>query len=447
MSYLRVTRTPLVRKMPLGMYLYVPSHSRLETYSPVMEIDESTLSLLGLCDGTGTREDILECLSEESGNPIGEFQDDLDEFISYLVGEGVLEWVEEPEYVEPLYRGDRPFRILIEVTSACNHRCPFCSTNRETDRNELTLDDVIPLIKYVKEFRPSLFTISGGEPLLKKDIVLYMVEQLSPVKEIGLYILTNGTVVTRDYAQELYDAGLRFARVSVDGHTEELYDNIRGKKGAFRRMVQGIKYLRDVGIHVAAVSMVSKLNSSYAREIKEFSIQIADNYISGFDYLCGQGVGSDFLLNPEERMDMRMLDLGPGEIETGVFPQNRCHVGEILYIAADGDIFPCLYMNFPEFKLGNIREDDIREIYRSEIMQELLRLTVNDIEQCRECDYRYYCRGGCRGHAYGVSSSLYSPDPLDCKTFKAVARRILEHGEANTQRLMKELIESTRNSG
>jgi radical SAM protein with 4Fe4S-binding SPASM domain len=441
-SYLRVTRTPMIRKMPLGTYLYVPSSSRLEMYSPIMEIDETTEELLALCNGKYTREEILQDLSQKSGEPVEEIAEGFDEFVDYLVGEGVLEWRETPSQVEPIYKRDRPFRILVDVTSACDLQCPFCQADTETC-DELTMDDVVHFVEQVKKMKPSLVTLSGGEPLLKKDIVLYMVGELSQVEEIGLYILTNGAVVTKEYAQQLYDAGLRFARVCVDGHTDKVHDLIRGN-GTFEKTIQGIIHLREAGIHVTVVTLICNMNYPYFKEIKEFVSQVADGYTIVFDYPCGKGDNSDFLLSSEERSAVRLADLGSEDIETGVFPQNRCHVGEILYVTACGDCYPCLYMNFPEFKIGNIKEKDISEIYKNEVLQGLLRLTIHDIEQCRECTIRYYCRGGCRGHAYGECGSVYVPDPLDCAVNKAAVQRILEGGEEKTRALMEELIASSR---
>ncbi len=444
-SYLRVTKTVLIRKMPLGTYLYVPSSLHLESFSPVMEIDQAAEQLLKFCNGSKTRSDILQSLSEESGEPVEEIAGDFDEFVNYLVDEGVVEWVENPEPIDPIYRGNRPFRMLLDVTSACSLHCPFCSVDPENFKDELTFADITSFVDQVKMIKPTLFTLSGGEPLLKKDMVLYIAKEVSSIEEVGFYIFTNGCEITREYARELYDAGLRFARVSVDGHTEELHDHIKGIKGAFRKTIQGIKYLREAGIHVTVVSLIFRMNYPYYKEIREFVSHLADNYVLSFDYPCGKAAGSHLLLSPEERVEVRMYDIGSQKIQTAIYPQSRCLMGEILYITSNGDSFPCLYMNFPEFKLGNIREKSLSEMYKNELVHTILELTVNDIEECKECDFRYYCRGGCRGHAFGMCGSLYVRDPLDCQVNKATVQSILENGEETTLKLMKELVESTRN--
>jgi radical SAM protein with 4Fe4S-binding SPASM domain len=448
MTYLRVPKTPLVRRTPLGNYLCFPYGFTLDSYYPILEIDEATEMLLTLCDGTHTREDVLQQLSKETGEPVEELADDVDQFITYLVNEGVLEWSKEPTFIEPIYKRDRPFSISIDITSACNLNCPFCSANSGTPRpDDLTLDNVIPFVEQVKKFKPTPFAISGGEPLLKEDILFYLLEELSPIKEIALSIFTNATLATKDYAQQLYDAGLRVARVSLDGHTEQLHDTSRGRKGAFKETIRGIENLKEVGIYVRTVTVISRINYQYLKEIREFVTQLVDHAGLVPVVPCGRAENSDLLLNAEERFAVKMVGREPGEIQGNVSPKNRCHIGETICITANGDVFPCLYMVFPEFRAGNIKENDFSEIYKSDVMQRCLKMTLEEVEQCRNCDVRYYCGGGCRGLAYGQCGSLYGEDPYKCGQTILACREILEHGEENTRQLLQELLEATKALG
>jgi len=74
------------------------------------------------------------------------------------------------------------------------------------------------------------------------------------------------------------------------------------------------------------------------------------------------------------------------------------------------------------------------EIYRNDIMQETLRLAIENIEQCKDCDIRYLCGGACRGFAYMYAGSIYVPDPFDCEKNKMTAQKILE----NVKRILKD---------
>lgn len=446
MPYLKITKTPLVRRTPLGTFACFPHDFRLESFSPIMEIDESVEALLTLCDGTHTREEILHILSQQSGDPVQEFEADFDAFVNYMVGEGTLEWSDTKSYVEPLYQRRRPYSITMEVTSACNLSCVMCSTDSGSPgKDDLTLEDIVPFVEQVKKYKPTPFALSGGEPLIKKEMVLYMVRELSPIREIAVSIFTNGTLVTKDYAQQLADAGLKIARVSLDGHTAAVHDSIRGK-GAFKKTVQGIKNLKEVGIRVNTVSVISTLNHQFHQEIRAFVREIADSNDFVGVYPWGRAT-EDLSLATEESMEFRMGSLKTDKIVTNVSPRNRCNVGETIYIKANGDIFPCFLLRFPEFKVGNIKENDLADMYKTDMIQKLLGITVRDIDGCKDCYIRYYCGGGCRAHAYRCNGSVYTPDSFDCERTRVTVERILENGEETTQQLMKELIETTETVG
>ncbi|MBU7013999.1 MAG: radical SAM protein [Theionarchaea archaeon] len=443
MPYLRIIKTSVIRTIPLGVYLCVPHGFASEAYYPVMEVDESIKEVLTLCDGTRTREDILSHLAAETGESVEEVAEGFDQFVEYMVQEGVLEWREEPSPLEPLYLKNRPLGIIMEITSDCNLQCPMCYADSGTGHScDLALDDVTAIVEASKKMRSTSLVITGGEPLLRKDLVIYMLKELSPVETVDVALFTNGTLVTSEYARDLYDAGLRHAIVSVDGHTAELNDKIRGH-GAFEKTIQGIHYLRERGIQVNVVTTISQTNYPYMKEIREFTSQIGDG--SGLIPVSPFGrAAPEILLTPEGVFSVMMANLPPGELEISIPPRDRCNVGQSVYIRANGDVFPCVNMQIPEFRMGNIREEDFWEMYQSDLVRNLLQLTVKDFEQCRDCDIRYYCGGSCRGFAYKLNGSLYLPDPWNCGANKKLTEEILKNGGETTKKGLRELLKSTK---
>lgn len=444
MPYLRIVKTPLIRRTPLGMYMGFPHDLVMEAFTKVLEIDEATEMLLRLCDGTRTRDEILQALSEQSGESVSDVEEGLDDFIEYLVGEGVLEWRETESYVEPVYKGDRPFSLTIALTYACNLKCPFCAVDAGNPlENELTADDIAPLVEQIKKFKPTPLWLSGGEPLLRKELLLSILEEVCPITEIGVSVFTNGTLVTPDYAQHLYDAGLRYARISIDGHTAALHDTLRGE-GSFEKTMKGVEYLREVGIHVNGLALLCRANLPYLNEIRTFLETEVDSYNVSPILPIGKALGSDLLLNSEERQKVNLSRFGEEEIEVNIIPRDVCIIGLPLYINPIGDCYPCFYMQVPEFKVGNIRESDLSSMYKTDVMHNLLQMDITSVKECNTCDLRYICGGGCRGEAYRVKGSLYVPDPYACDTNKELSRRILEKGEENTRNTLQELVGSTK---
>lgn len=445
LSYLRIAKTAVVRRTPLGIYIGLPHNTRLEAFSTLLEIDESTEMLFMLCDGTHTQKDICEILAEHSGEPVTEIEKGLDEVVEYMVGEGILEVRETPSYIEPIYQGTRPYSLTIGLTFNCNLHCSFCSVEGGVPfKHELTLDDIVPVVEQVKKLKPSPFGLSGGEPLLKKELALYILEEVCPVDDMYVNLFTNGTLITKDYAHQLYDAGLRCARVSVDGHTAQVHDAMRGK-GTFEKTIQGIQFLKELGIHIETMSLITKTNYPYVKEIKEFVTHLGDTCLIGPINPMGRGINSPLLLTPEERINTILTNFDLEKIQTTVAPRSGCLAGLPLYIDPKGDIYPCFYMMLPEFKIGNVKEHDLCEIYKTDLMKKLMGITIADIEECKDCDIRYFCGGSCRAAAYRCGGSLFVPDALDCEYYKDLADKIMENGEEITKRALQELLESTKN--
>ena len=108
---------------------------------------------------------------------------------------------------------------------------------------------------------PRVIFISGGEPLVRKDIVevVKILKQISPL----ICINTNATLINEELLNQLIDAGLNYIQVSLDG-IEEMHDAVRGK-GMYKKTMENLKlinkYEDKVKLHIS--SLVSMLNIDY----------------------------------------------------------------------------------------------------------------------------------------------------------------------------------------
>ncbi len=137
--------------------------------------------------------------------------------------------------------------VVWNATKQCNLACSHCYASAEFERahGELSTAEAKAMIDGLADFGVPVILFSGGEPLLRQDLV----ELVDYATDAGLraVLSTNGTLLTEDRARDLRDAGLSYAGVSVDGR-RETNDEFRGREGAFDAAVRGMEACLDVGL-------------------------------------------------------------------------------------------------------------------------------------------------------------------------------------------------------
>ena len=176
----------------------------------------------------------------------------------------------------PRIQGDsvpppRPTGAKLELTYSCNLRCGFCYTDsprRTLERaTDLSDEDWLRIADDVVESGVFEAVLTGGEPLLRRELTLDMVDRLDR-GGIGVWINTNGWFVDAAIADRLAatDLGVN-VHISLDGPTPELHDRSRGVPGSWRRAVRAIELLVERGVHVHVVQVVTPDNAFTAPEM------------------------------------------------------------------------------------------------------------------------------------------------------------------------------------
>ena len=157
-------------------------------------------------------------------------------------------------------RFGRPIENLrIQITTRCNYSCVFCHHEGyyhcRKGYEELSLDAVHLIAKVAKEFEITQVKITGGEPLLHKDVV-EIIRVLAEMKFEDISLVTNGYFLP-EYAQKLYDAGLNRINVSLPSLSPEKYSYVtQMPKKAFEKTLNGIKKAVAVGLNPVKVNVV-----------------------------------------------------------------------------------------------------------------------------------------------------------------------------------------------
>lgn len=330
------------------------------------------------------------------------------------------------------------FFIQWHLTERCNLRCRHCYQG-EGVADELTLPEIKSVVTEVSgmirdwsethgiAFSPS-FNVTGGEPFLRKDLF----EIIGEIKKQGMdvFLLTNGTLVSRERAKKLAELRVSGVQVSIEG-PREVHDAIRGA-GSFAASVAGIGQLVDLGIPVTLNATLSGLNAGRVEEIIALGSRLGARRV-GFSRLVPHGRGSFLLsrmLTPEqvEVLYKKLLSLEPNGIEivtgdpiaaqmkteskedAGDIAVSGCAAGVAgLTIHPNGNVSPCRRM--PVF-LGSVKRDSLREIWAASPVLEALRDRSRYKGKCGACARWANCRG-CRAIAHALAISNGRDDYLE----------------------------------
>jgi radical SAM protein with 4Fe4S-binding SPASM domain len=285
----------------------------------------------------------------------------------------------------------------------------------------------------LRENGMKLLTMTGGEPLTRKDFVLDLGEFLNS-NGIRYRIFTNGLLMNEELVSKLKERGVSEVQVSIDG-LEKIHDSFRGMNGAFERAVRAIKAARSEGIKTAVRLTITEQNHEEVPDIIDFLSNLEidafrvrpfvsvgrgsenEKYIpspsamrEAFSYIRKKMNESSFpfqLITPS----FHFLDKDPPtNVAEKTFVGSRCVCGkQLCAITPDGWVKPCGYFSI---KLGNLREKKFAEIWNDNEFLDKMRSIDHLSDTCMNCKFLVYCGGGCRASAFENTGDLCATDPL-----------------------------------
>ncbi len=141
-----------------------------------------------------------------------------------------------------------PRIISWNTTLSCNLKCDHCyiNANHTEDKKELNTIEGKMLIDQIAELGRSILVLSGGEPLLRKDI--FELASYGVKKNLIMTMGTNGTLIDNAIAKKLFDTGIRKVAISIDSSTPKVHDKFRGVKGAWNKAIEGVNSCNRNGV-------------------------------------------------------------------------------------------------------------------------------------------------------------------------------------------------------
>ena len=348
------------------------------------------------------------------------------------------------------FSSDKKPVVVWNMTRRCNLKCVHCYSNSaDIDYpDELTTEEGKKLIDDLASFGSPVILFSGGEPLLRPDLL--ELAKYATDRGLRAVISTNGTLITKDIAAKLKKIGLSYVGVSLDG-LKKTHDRFRGRKGAFDLAIEGIRNCRDAGIKVGLRFTVNKHNLADVPAMFDLLRKEKIERLC-FYHLVYTGRGSKLReedLSHEETR--KLIDLIAAKtrqmFDEGLSPEiltvdnhadgpylylkmkeeNPERAGEVLEllkmnegnssglgigcVSWDGEVYPDqFWRNQP---LGNIRQKPFSKIWTDEKNELLVKL--KDKKQhvhgrCAACSWLTVCGGNFRARAESAGD-LWGPDP------------------------------------
>jgi radical SAM protein with 4Fe4S-binding SPASM domain len=293
-----------------------------------------------------------------------------------------------------------PFTISIEPTTACNLRCPECPSglrsfsrptgNLRADFFRRTIDDL---------YRDLYFLIFyfQGEPYINPEF-LDMVKYAS---QKGIYTITstNGHFLSEENARRTIESGLDRLIISVDGSTQEVYEQYR-KSGNLDLVLQGarnvVKWKKQLGSktpHLIFQFLVVRPNEHQIPEIYRLAKEIGIDEVKLktaqiYDYAQGNS------LIPVQDQYSRYRQQADGSYRIKNKLLNHCwKLWHACVITWDGMVVPCCFDKDAQYRMGNLQDQSLRKVWQQKPYQEFRKNILKGRDQIDICTN---CTEGCK---------------------------------------------------
>ena len=345
--------------------------------------------------------------------------------------------------------------VAWEVTRSCNLACGHCraSAQRGLYPGELGTEKCLQLLDEIAAFAKPVIILTGGEPLLRKDI--YDIAAYGDAKGLRMVLATNGTFVTEAVAERLLKVGIRRVSISLDGPDAASHDLFRGVPGAFDGSLAGIAAMKKAGLEFQINTTITQANLAQIREIhdlvhrlgaaahhifllvptgrgKEMATQAitATAYEETLNWFYEEGLGCAIQLKAtcaphyyrifrqrqkgrggrtEDGAEMKPASSGAGAGNPLHSMTRGCLGGSAFcFISHTGQVQPCGYL---ELDCGQVAEKGFEEIWNeSQIFNDIRDLNRYE-GKCGRCEFIGVC-GGCRARAYEATGNYLAEEPL-----------------------------------
>lgn len=292
--------------------------------------------------------------------------------------------------------------LHMDLTQRCNLTCVHCLRDAGHGlEHELSTQEWLDVIeKFTSKYKTRV-CLSGGEPLLHPGAL----EIIRKAYESGLKVtlFTNGTLINSLEMAKTLGQYVEKIQMSLDGATPEVNDAIRGL-GCFEKVIRAARFLQDTPVIIDISVSVMPQNFDDLRDNFEKMIERMGPKVNlRISPSMKEGRAEDKHVFSKSEGEQKVQELtsdlyskrlkGIRKDEKNIV-LSSCGYGETVAITSNGDIYPCNYYE-QDNRYGNVRENNLLEVMER-IDHDRVAAGVENIEECKRCDLKSVCFGGCR---------------------------------------------------
>ena len=372
------------------------------------------------------------------------------------------------------------------IGSACNLDCHYCYYRDKSEiyGNNMPRMSEEMLEIYIRQYLEGVsqqvvsFCWHGGEPLMaglpffRKAMELQ--RKYAGDKEIENTLQTNGIMINEEWCHFFKDNGFLIG-LSLDG-PEDIHDAFRRDGGGaptFSRVMRAAELMKRLGVEFNILSTVNARSEGRGREVYKFisSINPYMQFLPVVEYVRERPGKRPLIVSPDDEEAVEapwsVSSKGYGQFMCDVFDEwvkfdvgkcfvqlfdvtlaNWCGVppplcafsevcGDGMVVEHNGDVYSCDHFVYPEYRLGNIKDRELADMYRSNEQQQFGRDKRDALPmECKRCNYYFLCHGECPKHRFEYSRNGEPYMNVLCEGYKMFFRHTDPY-----MRYMKTLIE------
>lgn len=325
------------------------------------------------------------------------------------------------------------------LTHHCNLRCSYCYTGEKRPL-AMTYETIDQSIIFIKKELEKLktnqlhITFFGGEPLLEKEKIFYIIDKFGQQKEleVSFRMSTNGTLLSENLMQRLYSNGV-FISLSIDGHPE-IHDRHRvdaGGKSTSHKVAKAAETMLRYNPATNVTCVISPDTASQICESVDYIFNLGFRYITTtLDYSADWQVGhfdilkksyqklSKWYIDKMKKNERFYLSFFDERIRSRTYKpiaaNERCLIGTKQFsIAPNGELYPCIQFvktdSLPEFLIGHVNSG-----FDTACQNHLNSLSEKEKPECRGCKLEARCSKWCSCINFMSTGRIDQASPIVC---------------------------------